>query len=208
MAYNKIPIVPHTGGTGVANTDTNTITLGGALTTTPSYNLQITPTTGGSSVTLPTSGTLVNNLTIPWSYYFATIPTATVNNVTGNGEVVKVSFGTSYASKGGTFNFSTYTFTAPVTGVYKFSIFMAGKATGSNSIQVSFVCTAATYYVVNQQASSTGGDFFKAGSQIVKMTAGDTMYVNYSVTGKGATTAGYYGGGNTGTYLTGYYVGT
>jgi len=208
MAYNKIPLPSHTGGTGVANADANIITLGGSLTTTPSYNLQLTPATGGSSVTLPTSGTLVNNLTIPWAYYIAYIPQFTLDNITGNGEVVKVAFNISYASKGGTFNASTNTFKAPVTGFYKFSVILAGKATGSNLIQVSFVCTGGTYFVIKRVASATGGDFFSTGSQVIYMSASDTMYVNYSVTGKGATTAGYYGGGNTGSYLTGFYVGT
>lgn len=58
MAYDgPNPLPPHVGGTGIANSDTKTITLGGTLTTTPANNVTLT-TTGSTNVTLPTSGTL------------------------------------------------------------------------------------------------------------------------------------------------------
>lgn len=52
------PLTPANGGTGVANS--NTITLGGNLTTSGANPLTLT-TTGSTNITLPTSGTLLNS---------------------------------------------------------------------------------------------------------------------------------------------------
>src|SRR5258708_29255274 len=51
------PNVPTSGGTGVSNANTSTVTLGGSLTTSGAHNVTIT-TTGDTNVTFPTSGTL------------------------------------------------------------------------------------------------------------------------------------------------------
>lgn len=58
------PVLPSLGGTGVANLDANTITLGGAVVTAGAFttsgaNPLTLTTTGATNVTLPTTGTLV-----------------------------------------------------------------------------------------------------------------------------------------------------
>lgn len=59
------PVLPSLGGTGIANADAKTITLGGAVvtagafTTSGAFGLTLT-TTNTTNVTLPTTGTLVN----------------------------------------------------------------------------------------------------------------------------------------------------
>lgn len=80
-------VKPLQGGTGVANANTKTITLGGALstggafTTTPANALTLT-TTGSTNVTLPTSGTLATTsaANIPLS----ALATQATNTVVGN----------------------------------------------------------------------------------------------------------------------------
>lgn len=59
------PVLPSLGGTGVANLDASTITLGGAVVTAGAFttsgaNPLTLTTTGATNVTLPTTGTLVN----------------------------------------------------------------------------------------------------------------------------------------------------
>jgi hypothetical protein len=76
---------PENGGTGVANANTSTITLGGSFTTTPANNITLT-TTGATNVTLPTSGTLVTTTTAVTSFSAGstglTPATATTGDVT------------------------------------------------------------------------------------------------------------------------------
>lgn len=58
------PVLPSLGGTGIANSDANTITLGGAISTAGAFstsgaNPLTFTTTGATDVTVPTTGTLV-----------------------------------------------------------------------------------------------------------------------------------------------------
>jgi hypothetical protein len=76
------PLTPANGGTGVSNS--NTITLGGNLTTTGANPLTFT-TTGSTNITLPTSGTLLTtgSSTGTGAAVLATSPTIASPTITG-----------------------------------------------------------------------------------------------------------------------------
>jgi hypothetical protein len=63
MTLSSIPLGSASGGTGI-NNGSNTLTLGGTLTTSGAYNSTFTMT-GATSVTFPTSGTLATTSQIP-----------------------------------------------------------------------------------------------------------------------------------------------
>jgi hypothetical protein len=82
-------LAPPNGGTGVANANTNTITLGSSLATSGAFPLTLT-TTASTSVTLPTTGTLVNTAVTTLSS-LASIGTITTG--TWNGTAIGPTFG-------------------------------------------------------------------------------------------------------------------
>jgi len=73
---NPTPLTAPQGGTGVANAAASTITLGGSLTTSGSYNSTFTMT-GTTGVTFPTSGTLATTSQLP------SLPLSLANGGTG-----------------------------------------------------------------------------------------------------------------------------
>ncbi len=123
------PVLPSLGGTGVANLDARTITLGGAISTAAAFstsgaNALTLTTTGSTNVTLPTTGTLVNTAVTTLSS-LASIGTITTG--VWNGTLIGSTYGGTGVNNGtktltlggnlatsGAFN-STFTMTADTT---------------------------------------------------------------------------------------------
>lgn len=89
------PVLPSLGGTGVANLDANTITLGGAVVTAGAFttsgaNPLTLTTTGATNVTLPTTGTLVNTAVTTLS---SLVSVGTITTGTWNASLITGTYG-------------------------------------------------------------------------------------------------------------------
>lgn len=120
MAYKSQVLNAAAGGTGIANGDSSTITLGGSLTTSGSFTSTFTMT-NTTNVTFPTSGTLSTS-------------TGTVTSVSGTSNQVSVATGTTtpVISLVGPYTPSTYTVHGVLVGATTSSIVAtAAGATGT-----------------------------------------------------------------------------
>lgn len=129
--------------------------------------------TGGSGTKLDISSTFTLSNRCFVSVYLANIQ----NNVTGDGTVFKIPFNASVVNRGSAFDTgSTYTFTAPVTGVYLISYSVRYySATGVN-FMTTLVTTPKSYDAqqnIGLLASATITD-----TLLCYLTAGQTAYVN------------------------------
>lgn len=133
-------VLPMLGGTGVANSNSDTITLGGAVnlagafSTTGASSLNLT-TTGTTNITLPTSGTLLgNSLGSAQLFVGSAGGVATATTLTGDAAITNAGVSTVAHVNGVAYPTSPGTNTVPV-------------ATASNTI---------TYEVVPSLAGGTG----------------------------------------------------
>lgn len=208
MAYNKIPLVPRAGGTGVANADTSTITLGGALTTVGAFATTLTMT-NTTAVTLPTSGTLATTAQIPSVCYFSAYSNAGGSNVTGDGTQATVIFDTLEANSttnSTAFDVSTYTFTSPITGLYEFTVLISATSVGGTSVNVQLKPgTGSSYFGVLKAPNASSGNENYAFSQSIYMTASSTLSVVFQISGTTKTVG--YASGAANTRFQGFYVG-
>jgi hypothetical protein len=114
---------------------------------------------------------------------FAAYNSAERVNVTGDGTLYTAVFNTEIFDTAGDYNNSTYTFTAPVTGKYTFSISIwVDNASSSNYQQVRLVTSNATYEVLWDD--TTTANTFGHNRQVytlcsVDMDSGDTAYVSF-----------------------------
>ena len=131
--WNGSVISPTYGGTGV-NNGSNTITLSGNLTTTGAFNLSVA-LTGATSITLPTSGTLITN-TVTALSSLSTVGTITVG--TWNGSVI----GSTYGGTGVNNGSSTLTMAGNVTHAGAFT--QTFTATGNTSLALPTTGTLST----------------------------------------------------------------
>ena len=116
----------------------------------------------------------------------------TDNNVTGNYTVVTVNFDTEIFDQGN--NFSGDTFTAPVTGRYRFStaINYTGIVNGTEFYAYLFTSNR-NYQLDYKFTAAISGNYVCNGSVLVDMDAGDTAVVKARVGGVGADTVDVYG---------------
>jgi hypothetical protein len=131
--WNGSVISPTYGGTGV-NNGSNTITLSGNLATTGAFNLSVA-LTGATSVTMPTSGTLLTD-TVAILSNLSTVGTITTG--TWNGSVI----GSTYGGTGVNNGASTLTMGGSVTHAGAFT--QSFTATGNTSITLPTAGTLAT----------------------------------------------------------------
>lgn len=105
----------------------------------------------------------------------------TQTNVTGDGTAYTVTFGTEIYDPGN--NFSSPTFTAPITGRYLFTVlvYQTGLTTSHTTGEISLITTARSYSLAagNFGAMMTASSTLRFGglSQIADMTKGDTATV-------------------------------
>lgn len=131
--WNGSVISPTYGGTGV-NNGSNTITLSGNLTTTGAFNLSVT-LTGATSVTMPTSGTLITD-TVTTLSSLSSIGTITTG--VWNGSVIGPTYGGTGVNNGS----STLTMGGNVTFAGAFT--QSFTATGNTAVTLPTTGTLAT----------------------------------------------------------------
>lgn len=131
--WNGSVIGPTYGGTGV-NNGSNTITLSGNLATTGAFNLSVA-LTGATSVTMPTSGTLVNSAVATLSSLSSI---GTITTGVWNGSVI----GSTYGGTGVNNGSSTLTMGGSVTFAGAFT--QSFTATGNTSLTLPTTGTLAS----------------------------------------------------------------
>ena len=131
--WNGSVISPTYGGTGV-NNGSNTITLSGNLTTTGAFNLSVA-LTGATSVTMPTSGTLITD-TVTTLSSLSSIGTITTG--VWNGSVIGPTYGGTGVNNGS----STLTMGGNVTFAGAFT--QSFTATGNTAVTLPTTGTLAT----------------------------------------------------------------
>ena len=131
--WNASVISPTYGGTGV-NNGANTITLSGNVSFSGVYNLSVT-LTGATSITLPTSGTLVNSAVTTLSSLSSI---GTVTTGTWNATLISPTYGGTGANNGS----NTLTLAGNVTHAGAFT--QSFTATGNTSVTLPTTGTLAT----------------------------------------------------------------
>ncbi len=136
--------------------------------------------------------------------YQSTSPT----NVTGDGTVYMLALDTTNLNQGSYFNTTTFTFTAPVAGLYQFNAacILSNVATGTTS-QFGIVANGVQYNgaYINPTSIATAGSFLGSNMSIsVHLVANNTVTFQIMVSG-GTKTIGIDGGSNN-TYVSGYLI--
>jgi len=139
---------------------------------------------------------------------FLAYNSATDNNVTGAGTTVTVQFDTEVFDQGGNYNNSTNTFTAPVTGIYKFDVAVqvTDLTAAMTTHQLNLITTARTYSWTQNVVPIATGAVNPVISALAKMTAGDTASVTLRIAAGAGDTADIVGGSAATTYFSGYQV--
>lgn len=148
-------------------------------------------------LTFSNSDTLGTNnvLEVPQSAYpllpaqtrFGALDNGTISNVTGDGTVYTVVFGSSTFNIGSDYDDST-TYTAPIDGKYLFKskIHATGASTSNTLLTLAFVTTSQTYTLVRVDPAgwvSTGGTVGIDMDLFVELSAGDTVEVDLTMSG-------------------------
>ena len=149
--------------------------------------------TAGNAVSDTSKMTISNAgaVTMPTQPAFLAYNSVEDLNVTGNGGVVTVDFDTEVFDQGS--NFASDTFTAPVTGRYRFStaVYLTGIV-AATSISLTIMTSNRNYSVVYLAGTYTGDQEIN-GSALCDMDAADTAYVRIIVGGMAGNTADIYG---------------
>jgi hypothetical protein len=194
----------------VATTGNNNVAIGsnaGDSITTGSnvvcigYNAQPSSAAASNEVVLGNSSTVMTRLrgqvvnsTLP---SFLAQPTGLFGSVTGDGTTYTVLFGAEQFDRGGHFD-ALSTFTAPVSGIYRFSVSLEAELPNAahDSTQVRLVTTSMTYDLAQIGGSKVkdGANVLTCGGTIlVPMSQSDTAYVTFRVTGPSKTVSLYSG---------------
>jgi hypothetical protein len=112
--------------------------------------------------------------------------TTTIPNITGDGTIFTCLLDTEAFDNGGNFDLATGTFTAPVTGIYRFE---AGVTlSGGTSLSSPFIYLNTTSKSFRTGMATRGASIGVAqavSSVTTNMTAGDTIFVQVSATDSG-----------------------
>ena len=130
--------------------------------------------------------------------------TSDINNLTGDGNLAQITFGTVVEDQNADWSTSNYnTFYAPVTGNYFFHVVLSlhtNLSTASTEIFVQFATdyNSRTYTVFNQGGLPDGlaaQQYTVGGSAIVKLEEGDYLNVKLRISGDGSNNVTVEGGG-------------
>ena len=117
------------------------------------------------------------HVTMPSQPSFLVKPSSTLSNVTGNGDNYDVVFATEIIDRNA--DFSSTTFTAPVTGIYAFhSILEVEGVTDSHTQVVAFFnASNRSYYIKNDDGGNyhASGGLYMNFSGVIDMDANDTI---------------------------------
>lgn len=128
---------------------------------------------------------------------------------TGDGTAATVQFDTEIDDQGGDFNTSTYTFTAPETGIYAFTVAlrMDSIVVANTTGQVRIVTSNRNYTYVFVTNGYSGNGFGKENTALcVDMDAGDTAYIELVVAGNASANVEIDAGGGEQSFFHGYKV--
>jgi hypothetical protein len=98
----------------------------------------------------------------------------TISNITGDGTLYSIVYNTNVINQGSAFNGTT--FTAPITGIYEFTLTLTiSGLTGSHTeLQILIAATGATDSVYYNNPNTITGTFGITGTLIVKLNTNDT----------------------------------
>jgi hypothetical protein len=133
---------------------------------------------GDTAIKVTTDGEITQPLQ---PSFLATAPSNTAN-VTGNGTDATGEYDTEIFDQGSDFNTGTYTFTAPVTGRYSFSLGIQWTGASAVSFGNARFVTSNRNYNVSFGSRSTVDGISHSVTQ-VDMDANDTCLVNWSLSG-------------------------
>ena len=126
--------------------------------------------------------------TMPLQPAFLARPASNETNITGDGTVATLIFGTEIFDQNSDFD-GTSTFTAPVSGRYLFqtAVFLEDLTSSHTAYELYFSCTGRDYRLktTNFAASQfvNSNQFNANGEAVIDMTAGDTCVVKIMVSG-------------------------
>lgn len=148
---------------------------------------------------LGTNDTLIINTagqrTLPLQPLFLAGLSVNQNNLTGNGTVATVAYNNVITNVGSHYDNTTYTFTAPITGKYKFWAAVVPQALDGTSTfgRLRIVTTARTYVGPTLNIGAYRETTFNTAAismalVSVDMTAGNTAHVDFTVDGMAGDT--------------------
>ncbi len=130
-------------------------------------------------------------VTKPLQPAFLVHPSSDQTNITASASAVTVVFGTERFDQNG--DFSSNTFTAPVTGRYQLNINLRvdNIAVSGNYSRIELVTSNATYSIgmidATSAFSASPGEWFFTGIVLADMDASDTAYLRWAQSGGGST---------------------
>lgn len=134
-------------------------------------------------------------VTQPLQSAFTAYLNSTQSNVTGDGTVYKVPFNTEVYDQNSDYNNTTYTFTAPVDGVYliEAAVSYAATASGTRNFLQAVTSNATINMAKHGSIIDSSSAAITSGSTTTYMDAADTAYINFIVDNEGADTVDVYG---------------
>ncbi len=170
---------------GSSNT-TSALTLNsgsGGITTTGVYGV-VPSGISIQPVVMDSSGQLGTG--VPPAVAFSAYRSSDVSNVTGDGTLYTASYDVAVVNISSSYDDSTFTFTAPSTGLYQFNMTIASSnLTLAHSLgQIKLVTTGRTYFnsYTNWGISAASDTMFISSfSQLAPMNSGDTAFVQFGV---------------------------
>lgn len=141
--------------------------------------------------------------------FLATL-SASATNVTGNGTVWTVACNTEVSDQSGSYDNATFTFTAPVAGIYLFGGCVSTYGWTANIVtqELRLVTTARTMVLAENNAYAirdNNGESSLSGMCLVPMAVNDTVTLRWVAAGEGSDVMDARGGSNE-TYFWGIKV--
>jgi hypothetical protein len=194
----KVSNITTPDGTGNVTFDRPLSGSGASLTSLPAANLTGTlPAISGASLTnLP--GT-------PAEACSFHVTNDHVYNITGQDQQYTCAFNTEISDIGSNFNTSTYTFTAPATGLYQlsFGVKIHQLEAGTTDAIVLYLITSNRGYYNHLEGTNLPfSESNRGGSFLVDMDASDTAYMTIRVKGQSGVNADF----KSGSYFSGFRV--
>lgn len=167
----------------------------------------VTPSTGTNLLTMTTAG----ECTMPLQPAFLAYNSATDTNQTGNGATATISCDTEAFDQNLDYNNGTYTFTAPVTGIYTLGVCvkMAALTAAMTGGNIRINTTARSYQYIIGSIGAQMSSISERGlhfSCIANMTAGDTSTCDITLINGAGNTASISGAANPQTYFYGSLI--
>lgn len=200
----------------------NGTSVAGGVALTGSTNNQVTTVTGADAIqgegnltfdgtTLAVTGgaTISTELLMAGMPAFAAFNTSTQTNVTGDGTTVTAQFNSEVFDRGG--DFASNTFTAPVTGIYQFTVsleLIGLNADTYEDLDMLLVTSNRNWYLAREEGKTYNSSGIRVvnGSAFVDMDAADTAYVTIAV-GGGTKSVDVRGNASPNTFFAGHLVG-